>query len=81
VEFYFHQFDFSSVYRVISRKGKRENNTMAYQDNLRIEKTRLFFLQEGSVFDFPIQGSSPSVCHAGTENYDIYDFGRPYLLQ
>ena len=71
----------SSYYRVISHKGKRENNAMAYQDNLRVEKNRLFFLQEGSVFDFPIQGSSPFVCSAGKENYDIYDFGRPYLLQ
>lgn len=68
----------NSYYKVITRKGKRENSYMEYSKNPRIEKDRIFVFQEGSIFDFAIDGSSPPVCSERAP--EVKDFGFAYRI-
>jgi CRISPR-associated protein Csm3 len=74
--------DVGNSYRVITRKGKRENNSYDGTDNFRAEKDKIFMLQEGSIFNFDIKGSSPVVLDPrNKEKYKIRDFGHAYTIR
>jgi CRISPR type III-A-associated RAMP protein Csm4 len=73
-----------SCYKVATRKGKRENSYMEFSPNMRIEKDRIFVFQEGSVFDFAIEGSSPPVCSetvCSEPAFEVKDFGYAYRIK
>ncbi|MCX8027191.1 MAG: hypothetical protein N3A62_04975, partial [Thermodesulfovibrionales bacterium] len=69
-----------STYTVITRKGKRENNSYTGTGDFRAEKDKVFMLKEGSVFDFKIKGSAPVVYPTNEEGYEIKDFGYSFLI-
>lgn len=74
--------DEGNSYRVITRKGKRENNSYDGTDNFRAEKDKIFMLQEGSIFNFDIKGSSPVVLDPrNKDEYKIRDFGYAYSIR
>lgn len=68
-------------YRVITRKGKRENNSFSGTGDFRAEKDKIFMLKEGSIFNFDIKGSSPVVYPTTEEGYEIKDFGHAYTIR
>ncbi len=71
----------NSFYSVITRKGKRENNSFTGAGDFRYEKDKIFMFKEGSIFSFPIKGSSPVVYSKCEEGYEIRDFGYIYSIR
>jgi len=73
--------DKGNSYRVITRKGKRENNSYRGAENFRFEKDKIFMLKEGSIFSFDIKGSSPVVYPKYEGDDEIRDFGYAYRIE